>query len=82
MRELLLSAENFCKQQRLASTVGNALNSYSRGRQIVPLSGFVNETCLLRRDAMVGGWGDPAYVRPSSTKLGGGLKPGTLTFNW
>ena len=31
-------------------------------------------------DAMVRGWGDPAYVRPSSTKLGGGLKPGTLTF--
>ena len=26
-------------------------------------------------DAMVGSWGDPADVRPSSAKLGGGLKP-------
>ena len=30
-------------------------------------------------DAMVGSWGDPADVRPSSTKLGGGVKPETLT---
>ena len=33
-------------------------------------------------DAMVGSWGDPADVRPSSTKLGGGLKPEALTFNF
>ena len=30
-------------------------------------------------DAMVGSWGDLADVRPSSTKLGEGLKPETLT---
>ena len=29
---------------------------------------------------MVGSWGDPADVRQSSTKLGGRLKPQTLTF--
>ena len=30
-------------------------------------------------DAMVRGWGDPAYVRREAKQLVGGLKPGTLT---
>ena len=45
----VLNCSYYVLIKHLASTVGSTLNSYLEGQWIESSSGFVSETCLLRR---------------------------------